>query len=91
MNAAMIKTNTTAKDVELDGFRAYMRDRGFWSSQAKVYTLVFDDDTNGVKNLEITTEGKEEYYDLQGHQLDDLQKGVNIVKRGDKTIKVIVK
>ena len=91
MNAAMIKTNTTAKDVELDGFRAYMRDRGFWSSQAKVYTLVFDDDTNGVKNLEIITEGKEEYYDLQGHQLDDLQKGVNIVKRGDKTIKVIVK
>ena len=91
MNAAMIMANTTAKDVELDGFRAYMRDRAFWSSQAKVYTLVFDDDTNGVKNLEITTEGKEEYYDLQGHQLDDLKKGVNIVKRGDKTIKVIVK
>ena len=91
MNAAIIMANTTAKDVELDGFRAYMRDRAFWSSQAKVYTLVFDDDTNGVKNLEITTEGKEEYYDLQGHQLDDLKKGVNIVKRGDKTIKVIVK
>jgi len=31
-----------------------------------------------------------EYYDMQGRRQNGLQKGMNIVKRGSKTIKVIV-
>lgn len=34
---------------------------------------------------------KAEYYDLQGRRINDLQKGVNIVKCGNKATKVIVK
>ena len=32
-----------------------------------------------------------EYYDLQGRRLNAPQKGVNIVKRGKKTTKMLVK
>ncbi len=36
-------------------------------------------------------DGEAEIYDLNGHRLSDLQKGVNIIKRGNKTTKVIIK
>ena len=50
------------------------------------------DGTTAIKQLEAdAADGKAEYYDLQGHRLQDLQKGVNIVKRGGKTMKVIIK
>ena len=34
---------------------------------------------------------KAEYYDLQGRRLNEPQKGINIVKRGGKTMKVVIK
>ena len=53
------------------------------------------DGTTAIKQLEAdaadTADSKAEYYDLQGHRLQDLQKGVNIVKRGGKTMKVVIK
>ena len=36
-------------------------------------------------------DSKAEYYNMQGHRLNNLQKGINIVKRNGKTMKVIIK
>ena len=41
--------------------------------------------------LNAADEGEAEIYDLNGHRLQGLQKGMNIVKRGNKTTKVIIK
>ena len=62
---------------------------------ARMFSIRIGDGTTAIKQLEAdaadTADGKAEYYDLQGHRLQDLQKGVNIVKRGGKTMKVIIK
>ena len=50
-----------------------------------------DDDTTAIDVLNAADEGEAEIYDLNGHRLQGLQKGMNIVKRGNKTTKVIIK
>lgn len=52
------------------------------------------DSTTGIDNvtpLEMLNANDAEYYDLNGKRLDAPMKGVNIVKRGNKTMKVIIK
>lgn len=59
---------------------------------ARMFSIRIGDGTTAIKQLEAdAADGKAEYYDLQGHRLQDLQKGVNIVKRGGKTMKVVIK
>ena len=59
---------------------------------ARMFSIRIGDGTTAIKQLEAdAADSKAEYYDLQGHRLQDLQKGVNIVKRGGKTMKVIIK
>ena len=50
-----------------------------------------DDDTTAIDVLNAADDGEAEIYDLNGHRLSDLQKGVNIIKRGNKITKVIIK
>ena len=45
----------------------------------------------GIDTPTVTDDTAAEYYDLQGRCLNAPQKGVNIVKRGKKTTKVLVK
>ena len=45
----------------------------------------------GIDAPTVSDDTAAEYYDLQGRRLNALQKGVNIVKRGKKTTKVLVK
>ena len=40
--------------------------------------------------LEVLNAGDAVYYDLSGQRISELQTGVNIVKRGNKTCKVIL-
>ena len=49
------------------------------------------DNTTAIDVLNAADDGEAEIYDLNGHRLSDLQKGMNIVKRGNKTTKVIIK
>ena len=45
----------------------------------------------GIDAPTVSDDTAAEYYDLQGRRLNAPQKGVNIVKRGKKTTKILVK
>ena len=45
----------------------------------------------GIDAPTVSDDTTAEYYDLQGRRLNAPQKGVNIVKRGKKTTKILVK
>ena len=96
MNPAKLLEKTTTKFVGSKPFRAYMEDKSSAPvAGARMFSIRIGDGTTAIKQLEAdaadAADGKAEYYDLQGHRLQDLQKGVNIVKRGGKTMKVVIK
>lgn len=91
MNPAKLLANENVASVGSKGFRAYMQTDTPATSMAKAYSIGLDNETTAIGQLETTADEKAEYYDLQGNRLNDLQKGVNIVKRGNKTTKVIIK
>ena len=94
MNPAKLLDKTTTESVGSKPFRAYMVDNSSASAPAagaRMFSISVGGSTTAIEQLETTADSKAEYYDLQGHRLQDLQKGVNIVKRGGKTMKVIIK
>ena len=79
------------KTVKVGAFRSYL-EANTPSAQAKMLSMsIGDDDTTAIDVLNAADDGEAEIYDLNGHRLSDLQKGVNIVRRGNKTTKVIIK
>lgn len=77
-------------DVKVGPFRAYLQSSGV--QNVRMMSLsIGDDDTTAIDVLNAADEGEAEIYDLNGHRLQGLQKGMNIVKRGNKTTKVIIK
>ena len=92
MNPAKLLENTNTTTVGSKPFRAYMVGNTSASAAgARMFSISVGGSTTAIEQLETTADSKAEYYDLQGHRLQDLQKGVNIVKRGGKTMKVIIK
>ena len=93
MNPAKLLGETQTQFVGSKPFRAYMVDKSpAPAAGARMFSIRLGDGTTAIKQLEAdAADGKAEYYDLQGHRLQDLQKGVNIVKRGGKTMKVVIK
>ena len=47
--------------------------------------------TTGIKQLDTNDYHTTGYYDLHGHRLDKMKKGINIIRRGNKAVKVSVK
>ena len=93
MNPAKL-LGTSTEFVGSKPFRAYMVDNSSASAPAagaRMFSISVGGSTTAIEQLETTADSKVEYYDLQGHRLQNLQKGVNIVKRGGKTMKVIIK
>ena len=91
MNPAKL-LGTSTEFVGSKPFRAYMADNSSApAAGARMFSISVGGSTTAIEQLETTADSKAEYYDLQGHRLQDLQKGVNIVKRGGKTMKVIIK
>ena len=91
MNPAKL-LGTSTEFVGSKPFRAYMADNSSApAAGARMFSISVGGSTTAIEQLESTADSKAEYYDLQGHRLQDLQKGVNIVKRGGKTMKVIIK
>ena len=77
-------------DVKVGAFRAYLQSNGV--QNVRMMSLSIGDDTTGiVETLNDFTDGDAEFYDLNGKRQTDLQRGVNIVKRNGKTMKVIIK
>ena len=92
MNPAKLLGETATKSVGSKPFRAYMVGNSSASAAgARMFSISVGGSTTAIEQLETTADSKAEYYDLQGRRLQDLQKGVNIVKRGGKTMKVIIK
>ena len=93
MNPAKLLENTNNKTVGSKPFRAYMVDNSSSAAAgAKMFSIGFDDDsTTAIDTLNAIANDNAEYYDLQGKRLNEPQKGINIVKRGGKTMKVIIK
>ena len=93
MNPAKLLEKTKVQKVASKPFRAYMVDNSSTpAAGAKMFSIGFDNDsTTAIDNLNAIADDKAEYYDLQGKRLNEPQKGINIVKRGGKTMKVIIK
>ena len=93
MNPAKLLEKTKVQKVASKPFRAYMVDNSSTpAAGAKMFSIGFDNDgTTAIDSLNTIADDKAEYYDLQGKRLNEPQKGINIVKRGGKTMKVIIK
>ena len=91
MNPSKLLENTKVNEVNCKAFRAYMVDNSSKPAGAKMFSIGFDETATAIDNLNTNADDKAIYYDLQGHRLNGPQKGINIVKRGNKTMKVIIK
>ena len=92
MNPAKLLGETATESVGSKPFRAYMVDNSSApAAGARMFSISVGGSTTAIEQLEATADSKAKYYDLQGRRLQNLQKGVNIVKRGGKTMKVIIK
>ena len=91
MNPAKLLENKNVERVASKPFRAYMVDKSSSAAGAKMFSIGFDDSTTAIDTLNTIANDKAEYYDLQGKRLNEPQKGINIVKRNGKTMKVIIK
>ena len=91
MNPAKLLENTKVTKVASKPFRAYMVDKSSAPAGAKMFSIGISDSTTAIDSLNTIANDKAEYYDLQGKRLNEPQKGINIVKRNGKTMKVIIK
>ena len=93
MNPAKILSETTTESVGSKPFRAYMVDNSPSASGAKMFSISENgSNPTGIDQLTDTlNDSNAVYYDLQGHRLGQPQKGINILKVGNKTMKVIIK
>ncbi|MEE0671268.1 BspA family leucine-rich repeat surface protein [Prevotella sp.] len=93
MNPAKLLVNTSTTQVGSKPFRAYMVDNSTTpAAGAKMFSIGFDNDgTTAIDSLNTIADDNATYYDLQGKRLNEPQKGINIVKRNGKTMKVIIK
>ena len=92
MNPAKVLELSSAKTVGIKPYRAYMTFAdSVEGSSAKAYSLCIDSETTDIDIIHDISTDNAEYYDLSGRRVGNLQKGINIVKRGGKTIKVIIR
>ena len=91
MNPTKLLENTKVQKVASKPFRAYMVDKSSSAAGAKMFSIGISDSTTAIDSLNTIANDKAEYYDLHGKRLNEPQKGINIVKRGNKTMKVIIK
>ena len=91
MNPTKLLENTSTTQVGSMPFRAYMVDNTSSSAGAKMFSIAIGDSTTAIDSLNTIADDNAIYYDLQGNRLSAPQKGINIVKRGSKTMKVIIK
>ena len=91
MNPTKLLEYTSTTQVGSKPFRAYMVDNTSSSAGAKMFSIAIGDSTTAIDSLNTIADDNAIYYDLQGNRLNAPQKGINIVKRGNKTMKVIIK
>ena len=90
-NVAKLKEASPQTEAIMVGpFRSWL-DGTITNSAAKLSIRV-DDSATGIDNpISSLNADDVEYYDLNGRRLTAPQQGINIMKRGNKTMKVIIK
>lgn len=92
-NVAKLKAAAPETQAVMVGpFRSWLE--GTTANTSPSLSMRIGDSTTGIDNvapLELLNANDAEYFDLNGKRLDAPMKGVNIVKRGNKTMKVIIK
>ena len=80
------------KGVGIKPMRAYIHPATVSQARAAMLSIGNGDGTTAIDNLNaISNDANAEYYDVNGRRTNGLQKGLNIVKRGSKTYKIMVK
>lgn len=92
LNIARLLENENTKTVNIQPFRAYVKQLTPASGQTRQLKMVVNGEITAIGILNsISEDATTEYYDMQGHRTSGLQKGINIVKRGNTTHKIIIK
>ena len=81
-----------ASGVKLAAFRAYIQPQKTNVKHAPSLNISVDDKTTGIENtnvIDLLNDKEAEYYDVNGRRIQNLQKGINIVKKGNKTMKIV--
>ena len=96
MNPAKMLNNQNVKKVGVKPFRAYMTlTASTQTSSARAFSIGHggegNEGTTAIDLLNSVATDDAEYYDINGRRIDAPAKGVNIVRRGNKTIKLIIK
>ena len=80
------------KGVGIKPMRAYIHPAYEYLARAAMLNIGKGEGTTAIDNLNaISNDANAEYYDANGRRTNGLQKGLNIVKRGSKTYKIMVK
>lgn len=78
--------------VKLVAFRAYIQPQKTNIKHAPSLNISVNDETTGIETsnvLDLLNDKEAEYYDVNGRRIQNLQKGINIVKKGNKTMKIV--
>ena len=96
MNPSKMLENQKVTKVSVKPFRGYMTlTASAQQASARAFSIgrggEGDEGTTAIDLLNSVATDDAEYYDINGRRLDAPAKGVNIVRRGNKTIKLIIK
>lgn len=87
-----LKKDGNSKGVGIKPMRAYIHPATAAQARAAMLSIGKGDGTTVIDNLNaISNDANAEYYEANGRRTNGLQKGLNIVKRGSKTYKIMVK
>lgn len=78
--------------VKLAAFRAYIQPQKTNVKHAPSLNISVNEETTGIETsnvLDLLNDKEAEYYDVNGSRIQNLQKGINIVKKGNKTMKIV--
>ena len=94
--AKMMLENQNVTTVGVKPFRAYMTlTASAQTSSARAFSIGHggegNEGTTAIDLLNSVATDDAEYYDINGRRIDAPVKGVNIVRRGNKTMKLIIK
>lgn len=81
-----------ASGVKLAAFRAYIQPQKTNVKHAPSLNISVDEEATGIETsnvLDLLNDKEAEYYDVNGRRIQNLQKGINIVKKGNKTMKIV--
>ena len=94
MNPAKILATTGVAEDSVKPFCAYMTLTASEPQSARAFSIGRGDEGGGTTAIDLLNSvatDDAEYYDINGRRIDAPAKGVNIVRRGNKTIKLIIK